>query len=218
MITTFLLILPYGLIGALSPMMFTEQTLILASRRGKKSASAYAVGAILTLFVFATGLVLAGRAIQLPDDPSLSAGLDLLIGVVMLIAAGLVHRHRDRPNSPAKAKRVPSSDRIWALFGFGVFSMATNFKAIALMVPAAKIIATQGAALPERVILVVVIVMIASAPAWLPLLLTALAPGSAERVLEAIRNFLERHGRRLVLILLLVLGTFFVVRGIVLLS
>jgi len=219
-IGTFLLILPYGLIAALSPMMFTEQTLILASRSGKRYATAYAIGAVLTLLGFAFGLVLFGRAIiELPDNPELTAWLDLAIGAVMLVAAAVIHLRRDRPPRPATNRSMPSGDRLTvAFFAFGVFSMLTNFKAVALMIPAAKAIATRAEILPERVVLTVAIVMIASIPAWLPPALTVIAPGSASRMLDAIKGFLARHGRRLLLALLLLAGTALVVRGAVFLA
>jgi len=217
-VATFLMMLPYGLVAALSPMMFAEQTLILSARHGRRVASAYAVGAVFTLFGFVSALVFFGRAVELPDDPSLSAWLDIVIGAVMLIAAALIHHHRSRPVPSSTGKKVPSSGHFRAGLGFGVFSMATNFKALALMVPAAKVVVTSASILPERIVLVAVIVVIASIPAWLPLALTAVAPDSAERVLKAIRRFLDRHGRRLVMTLLLLLGTFLMVRGLILLS
>jgi hypothetical protein len=104
------------------------------------------------------------------------------------------------------------------MLGFGIFAMVTNFKALALMIPAAKAIVTREDLPLERVILVVAVVLIASMPAWLPLALDAIAPGSSGRMLEAIKRFLERHGRRLLLVLLVVIGLALVVRGLVFLT
>lgn len=110
---------------------------------------------------------------------------------------------------------MPSGDRLTAIFAFGIFSMVTNFKALALMIPAAKAIVTRAEILPERIVLTVAIVIIASMPAWIPLALTVIAPGSASRMLDAVKGFLARHGRRLLLALLLLAGTALVVRGAV---
>ena len=213
MLGPLLLILPFGFVGSLSPMMFTEQTLILTTRHGRRDATAYAVSAIFILLAFTSAMVLLGRAVQLPDNPSLSAWLDLVIGVVMLLVALSIYRRPDRPTSQAEGRKVPTDLGVFGGFAFGAFSMATNFKALALMVPAAKVISTSGGAFPERVILTVVLVLVASMPAWLPVALTVIDPGLAGRVLTAIKHFLERHGRFLLLLILIVLGAFLVVRG-----
>jgi threonine/homoserine/homoserine lactone efflux protein len=217
-LATLLFILPFGFVGSLSPMMFTEQTLILTTKHGRRDATAYAIGAIFTLLIFTSVLVIFGRAIQLPDNTSLSAGLDLLIGVVMLLAAVLIHRSPDQLTSRSKGRKVPPDLGILGGLGFGVFSMVTNFKALALMVPAAKAIATTGGLLPERIILTVVLVLITSIPAWLPVILTVVAPDLAGRAISAIKRFLDKHGRFLLLLILVVLGVLLVVRGIVELS
>lgn len=99
--------------------------------------------------------------------------------------------------------------------GFGVFSMATNFKTLALVVPAAKEIASSDLELAGRAVVIAVLVMLASMPAWLPVALTAVAPGAAERGLLAIGDLIERRGLLLTVLVLAALGLLLVVRGIV---
>jgi hypothetical protein len=74
--------------------------------------------------------------------------------------------------------------------------MATNYKALALMLPAAKVIVTSGVDLPERMVLTVVLVLITSIPAWLPVILEVVLPGSMDRIIGAIKHFLDRFGHR----------------------
>lgn len=217
MIGTLLLILPFGVVGALSPMMFTEQTLILTTRHGKRAATAYALAAIAVLMVVASALVLLGRSIDLPNDPSLSAWLELFVGVALLVAALVVHRRGDR-STGRHERKPPKTIGVGGAFLFGGFSMLTNYKALALMLPAAKIIVTSGADRPERLILVAALVLVASTPAWLPVVLEVIAPGVVNRVLTAIRHFLEAHGHLILMILLTVLGVFMTIRGAVLVA
>lgn len=197
--------------------MFTEQTVILATAHGKRAATAYALGAMLVLMAVASALVLLGRSIDLPNDPVLSAWLELVIGVAMLAAAVIVHRRGDR--SGGHDERKPSaSPGVRGGFLFGGFSMATNFKAIALMLPAAKVIVMSGADQAERITLTVILVVIASTPAWLPVVLKVLAPALVDRVLSAVRHFLERHGHLILVLLLTIFGAFLTVRGAVLVA
>ncbi len=62
--------------------------------------------------------------------------------------------------------------------------------------------------------LVLVLATIVSTPAWLPVALTAVAPGPAQRGLRAIGEFIQNYGRRLTVILVGALGLLLVVRGI----
>jgi hypothetical protein len=212
---TFLLILPFGFAGALSPMMLTEQTLVLATAGGRSAANRYAAAAMLVLFLFTAGLVFFGRAISLPAEPSLSATLDIVLGAGLIAIAGLLHYRgthlrRRRPHRTSATRSFGAG----GAFGFGAFSMATNFTTLALMIPAAKVIAAAGTGLPGRTVLVAVLVVLASAPAWVPVALTRVAPGPAERGLSAVGNLIGHHGRLLIVFALAVLGLFLLIRGI----
>lgn len=217
MVGTFLLILPFAFAGALSPMMLTEQSVLLATADGRRAAIRYAIGALVVLFLFVGVVTLFGRAIALPTEPSLSAALDIVLGVVLILVALLLvylrKRALDRAREPKRNPRQFSVGLNRA-FGFGVFSMATNVTTLALVVPAAKMIAASGLDLPGRAVLVVALVAIAATPAWLPVALTGMAPGPAERALEWMRNLIALRGRQLVVSLLAGLGLFLVVRGL----
>jgi len=216
---TLLLIIPFGFAGALSPMMLTEQTVLLTTADGRRAATRYAIGAAAVLVVFVSALVFFGRAISLPSEPSLSATLDILLGL-LLISSGVALQLLEKRRREIGRKDVLASAPKPAIgpsraFGFGAFSMATNFTTLALMIPAAKLIAGSDVFLPGRVTLSVILIAMASTPAWLPVVLTALAPGPAERGLNALGSLIQRRGRQLVAALLLVLGAFLVIRGVI---
>lgn len=217
MVGTFLLILPFAFAGALSPMMLTEQTVLLATADGRRAATRYAIGAALVLLLFVGLVTLFGRAISLPSEPTLSSSLDIVLGLLLLGVAGLiVHLRRRALRSPGDHRK---KDRQVSLgphraLGFGAFSMATNVTTLALVVPAAKIIAASGVALAGRALLVLVLVAIAATPAWLPVALTRVAPGPAERALDWLGDLIEQRGRQLVVLLLVALGLFLVIRGV----
>jgi threonine/homoserine/homoserine lactone efflux protein len=84
------LVIPLGLAGAVSPVMLTEQTVLLARPDGGRAATRYAAGVALTTFVIVVAIVLFGRAISLPTEPHLNATLDLVLGLVLVNVAVLV--------------------------------------------------------------------------------------------------------------------------------
>jgi hypothetical protein len=204
-------VVPFGLAGAVSPLMLIEQTVILAGPDGERAGRRYAAGAALTLLLFVSVLVLGGRAISLPQEPHLDATLDIVIGASLVVFALAIRGRRPRDHDGHRACR---GMRPREALGFGVFSMATNFTTLALVVPAAKEIASSDLDLAGRAVIVAVLVVLASTPAWLPVALTSVAPGAAERGLFAISDLIERRGRLLIVLFLAGLGWLLVVRGI----
>jgi hypothetical protein len=212
MLAVLALVVPLGLGGAVSPVMLSEQTVLLAGPGGRRASLGYAAGVIGTLLVVVGAIVLFGRAISLPTEPRLDASLDMVIGAVLLAVAAVVvalgrrnsaqHPHRERP-------RVGG----WAALPFGVFSMATNFTTLALVVPAAKEISSTAGDLADRLVLVVVLVGLASIPAWAPIALTRAAPVAGEQALTAIGDCTERYGRQAAVALLVLAALFFLARG-----
>ncbi len=206
------IIVPLAVAGAISPVMLTEQTLLLARRDGRRTGSLYAVGAVVTLLVLVVAMVVLGRAVKLPSQPRLSESLDLVVGAVLLGLAALIvalGRHRHVPSTTRRTH--PRVAR--AALPFGVFSMATNVTTLALMVPAAKVISSANVGLAGRALLVGVLVGIASVPAWAPVALTMAAPDVGERALEAIRHLIIRWGRMVLVVASVAAGFFFVIRG-----
>lgn len=212
MLATLLLILPFAVASALSPMMLTEQTVLLA--KDQASARRFALGVFITGFAFVALATLFGKAISLPTEPTLSSSLDIALGVLMILLAGILiwlkRRAGDRPLKPKKKKKRNISRP--QAFGFGAFSMATNFTTLALLLPAAKIIAASGIGYLERAPLELVLALMAATPAWLPLALADATPGS-RRGLTWIARVIAEHSRGLIGAALVLLGAFLVLRG-----
>jgi hypothetical protein len=205
------IVVPFGLAGAVSPVMLVEQTVILAGPDGTRGGTRYAAGVALTVLLFVSALVLFGRAISLPEEPHLDATLDIVIGSLLVVLALAIRWQRPREHKEHRARRGMGPREA---LGFGVFSMATNFTTLALVVPAAKEIASSDLQPAGRVVAITVLVVLASTPAWLPVALTEVAPGAAERGLLAIGDLIEQHGRLLTVLFVAGLGLLLVVRGI----
>jgi hypothetical protein len=205
-------VVPLGLAGAISPVLLTEQTVVLAGPNGKRTARAFAGGAMITLFAFVCVLIVFGRSISLPKTPHLDATLDVVIGALLLLLALFLHlrRPKEKVEKPARGEMD-----VRAAFAFGSVSMATNFTTLALIVPASKEIASSHVELAGRFAVALLLVILASVPVWLPLALTLIAPGPAMRGLTAFGDFIQRSGRLATVILVALVGAFLLTRGIV---
>jgi hypothetical protein len=219
MLEALAVVIPLGLGGAVSPVMLTEQSVLIAGPDGARTAVRFAAGVILTSFVIVVAFVLFGRAISLPTEPHLDATLDLVLGLVLVNVALVVFvagRRKDR--SPREKgdddRRANGSRQARAAFPFGVFAMATNITTLALIAPAAKGISGADVEIGAEAVLVIVLVGLVSMPAWVPLALTRVAPGPSQRGLAAVRDMIARRSRVATVVLLGAAGLFFVGRGV----
>jgi threonine/homoserine/homoserine lactone efflux protein len=208
-----LIVVPLGLAAAVSPVMLTEQTVLLAGPQGRRAALLYAGGTAAVLAVVVAAVLMMGRSLSLPRAPHLDAALDLAIGALLLVLAAAVHRWRARSeDTPRRSDRQLSPP---AAFGFGIFSMATNVTTLALVVAAAKEVAASHAPAWASVSVAALLVALACLPAWGPLALLRAAPEPADRFLRSLEGLLRRRGRLLVALLLAAGGVFLVARGAV---
>jgi len=150
MLAALAIVIPLGLGGAVSPVMLTEQTVLLAGPDGRRAGLRYAAGVVLTSIVIVLAFVLFGRAISLPTEPHLDASLDLVVGFVLVLVAavilGLGRRRDESPSAQDDDDRGGNESRqSRAAFPFGVFSMATNLTTLALIAAAAKTISRTNA-------------------------------------------------------------------------
>jgi threonine/homoserine/homoserine lactone efflux protein len=152
------LVIPLGLAGAISPVLLTEQTVVLAGPNGRRTARWFAAGAMVTLFAFVCVLVVFGRSISLPKTPHLNATLDVVIGALLLALSLFLHLREPKAKTekPARGEMNPR-----AAYAFGTVSMATNFTTLALIIPAAKEIAASHVELAGRFIVALVLVVLA---------------------------------------------------------
>ncbi len=220
MLAALAVVIPLGLGGAISPVMLTEQTVLLAGPAGGRAGVRYAAGVVGTTFVFVVAIVLFGRAISLPTEPHLDATLDLVLGLVLVNLALLVHvTGRRRAGPPSRTivddQGATGSRQGGAALAFGVFAMATNVTTLALIAPAAKEISAADVEIAVEAVLVLVLVGLVSMPAWVPLALTRVAPGPSQRGLAAVRDQILRRGRGFSVGLLSAGGLFFIGRGLI---
>lgn len=210
----FAVVLPLGLSAAVSPVMFTQQVFLVGGPDGRRSANLFLAGAGVVVLAVAGAVWFAGGAVNLPAVPRLDAAADVFLGVLLLALSGAVALRRTRaPEAEAgPVKAMPAS----AAFGFGVFSMATNVTTLAIVIAAAKEVAASGQGVSTRVGSLVVLLFLACLPAWSPVVLAALPRGI--ELLNGVRERGGRYTRQALVVVLLAVGAFFAVRGVLRLS
>jgi cadmium resistance protein CadD (predicted permease) len=138
------------------------------------------------------------------------------LGIVLVLLSIREHfqpakdTEKDQADSAAKGTGL-SPLRYMSL---GVVMTATNFTTLALFIPALREIAVSTASNADRLVAGVVLVVIATVTAWLPLLATVIAPGPAKKALSAIHDFTTKYKHQIVEVVLFVFGAYMIIKGL----
>lgn len=207
MVHLFAVLVPMTLAAAVSPMMLSEQLLLLSGKNGRRDAKAYALGSAVVLVVLIALVQTIGASLELPKAPKLSAGMDIALGAGLLGLGLYFLRHKPKPKQHKK-HGLSAKDA----FGFGVFAMATNFTTMPLVIAAAKDVSSSGVSVVWMILALAFLLAGACLPGWGPLLLSRSKEG--QRALEKIAHVFEKYSKPLVVAGLLLGGAIFLSKGL----
>ncbi len=205
--------LPLGLAAAVSPVILSEQLVLLIRRHGVPAACAYAAGTATVAALLVAAVIGLGRRLQLPTTPHLDAALDIWLGVGLLVVAAVLLSWR-RAHATKPEKKRPSRVRPRAAYGFGLFSMATNVTTLALLLAAAKEISASSVLPLSKLVAAALLVALACLPAWGPVSLVAVTPTASTAVLRKLKVAIDRYGSTVIVVVLAGAGLFLVCRGV----
>lgn len=209
----------FALLAAISPTALVVMAVFLGSANPRTTALMYVAGAVLMTVAMAVTLLYVLRATGLnqPRQHEPRYALRFGLGVVALAAAVFVSRRRRPPPavSEGEARRPGLVARLTAnptprtafLLGLVLFAPSTTF------IAAVQVVATADAGVPVTAGAIVLVVTLAAATVWLPLLAFLAAPDATTRALRSANEWLRAHGRLLVIGALWVAGTVLVVNG-----
>jgi hypothetical protein len=220
--------LPLAVGAAVSPLVLAISVALLSGRtRPMARAAAFGAGAAVPIVIVAG----AGMVVRLPsvgewigaleDGPlTASAGIDIAAGIVLMLVGGrLVIRRPTATERRAAGLGSPgrpeASPLRFFLGGLGI--MLTNVSTLALFVPASKDVAIAPVSLFAQVVVLFLLAAIVLIPVWVPIAAYALAPGSAARILGRAAMAVREHAREVTAAVVVALGVYLVVRGILVL-
>jgi hypothetical protein len=213
-------VIPLALGAAVSPTMLTVSVLILCSRRRPVARGVVFTLGVLTVLVALTvlGLTVLDRfANHHPSatERAVSDGVDLALGIVLL---ALALRTALRPHDPTRhAQPKQPRDRGSGLgnaFVLGLVVMATNVTTIVLYIPMMKDIGRSSVSEADQLLTVLLVLALASLPAWLPLTLRVIAPEPSTRALARLEAFTTKHRGTIILVVEVVFGLYLLLKGL----
>ena len=213
-------ILPLAAGAAISPTILTLSVLILSGPHGKARQTVFTIvniGVMSAVAVFGANYL--GHVADKHHSGKVHTGslvVDITLGVVLILLAVREHftpakdTEKDQADDAAKSKGIAIPR--YALLG--VVMTITNFTTLALFLPALKTIAVSHAPASDMLVAEAFLVVVATVTAWLPLLLTAVAPKPAARILGDINRFTTTYKHQIVEGVFFVFGIYLLVKGL----
>lgn len=210
-------------IAAFYPPAVLIAALYLGSERPGRTTTLYVAGGLTVVTVVGIIALVAIRAGGLSHlgQHQTRYGVRLALGVVAIVAAIVLYlrnskRDPDQPGKPKKPKKPSLIERLTSkpspLTAFAVG--AVMFGPSVTFIAAVQVVGTAKAGLGQTIGAMAMIILLAVAFAWLPLVAYLIAPARTIRTLHTFESWLKRHGRTVVTIAVGVIGVLLVAQGI----
>jgi hypothetical protein len=211
-------LLPLTVAAALLPIWIIMTLFLLRGEGGLRKASAFIAGAVGVRLLQGVlfGLVLGSDETGGNDRASaIKATLLLVVGILMLIAAYKKWRKEEDPDGPPPKwmSTLGGLSAVKAL-GMGALLMTVAIKQWVFTLSALAIIDEGQVGLSAGLLLFLLFVAGAQSLTVTPILVAALAPAQAGRLLDGAQGWLERNSRVITIAVSLVFGIWFFWKGV----
>lgn len=210
------LLLPLIIGAVVLPVDIFLVLLLLRSEGGVVRGAAFAAGS-MTVRVLQGVLFgrLLGSALSANTEEIVASTLLLVVGILSLITAVKIWLRESDPDAPPP-KWMTTLSGVSALtaFGMGALLMAIAIKQWVFTLSAIAIIDEAHLSRASSVLIYLGFVMAAHSLVLAPILLSMAAPRRAGSLIDSGQAWLERNSRATMLVVSLVLGAWFVWKGI----
>ncbi len=211
---------PLILGSALAPIWIIIVLLMLASPRGLLKALAFVVGMSLTRVLQGVvfGLVFGASSEAEAVDggkSTVSATLLLVVGILLLISAYRKWRKEEDPDDPPP-KWMQAIDQLTPLkaLGMGAGLVAVGIKLWVFTLSAISEISAIDLSRNEAITAYLLFILLAQSLLILPILIYAIVPKAAAKMLETAIAWLLRYNRPITITVTLIFGSYFTWDGL----
>jgi hypothetical protein len=207
--------IPLALIASVYPIGVAALIILLQGSRPKARSRAFLAGAAICMLAigFALVFVLRGSGLTHSNNSSPRYGLRLAIGVGFLVGAWFLHHRPPKPKTdkPSRLMTAANNPRVLIAFivGIALYSPSPSY------LSALEVVGSSKLPTATLVAWVFIVVALALLTLELPVLLFHLAPDWTTQKLQAMHEWLGVHGRNLLIVVLIVLGIWQFIYGLV---
>ena len=208
--TAFGQLLPIALAAAVSSVPITLTILILLSPKRNRLAIPFLIGWVVGMAVV-VGLSALGAAslpIRSLRTTQKAIGIaEIIVGAGLLVMAVLTWRRAAKGHSASRSRWLDSVDRLGPATAIGL-AFVLNLRPKGLLLGAAAGLAIAGARLngTDAVIMIVVYLALASSTVTVPIIATLASPTRMQPRLVSARDWLDRNGGHITVVIVLMVG------------
>ena len=203
----------------LNPKLYALDLILIANRRPRVMFTAFLAGGIGLNVTIGVLDVLVFQANAVSSQGSVSAGVELAIGLLLLalgalVASGRPRRRKKTQGSAARegwAERSLREPRPWLAFGIGALAGTPG----AAYITALHNLVSDHYSTATQVAGVLVFNLIQWSPVLVPFAFLELRPEPTERALRGIIGWLTRNARRVAVALAFAAGAYATVSGLI---
>jgi Sap, sulfolipid-1-addressing protein len=207
-----LIVLAIG--GSIAPPLLLLTILFLSSQRPLSNAGALALGYFTTCVVIGIlGLVLFGGA----ESAVSTVGRVISISVGALLVVFGIRSLLNAPDPDAPPPRWMESINSMSpprAFGLGMALFPIQIKNLAIFAACLNLIIASGLSLEGSIAALILVLVVFAIPVLVLIGLYAAVPQRASEVLGSLQAWMENNNRTITIVLCLVFGAFFLLRGL----
>jgi hypothetical protein len=208
-----LVFLAFG--GSIAPPLLLLTILFLGSERPLPNATALVLGYIGTCTVMGiAGLTLFDGAESAASTVGRVTGVTVGALLIVFGLRSLLNAPDPDAQPPRWMESVKSMSPPRA-FGFGVALFPIQIKNLAIFVACIELIVASTLSLQGKAVALALVLVIFAIPVLVLIGLYASVPQRASDVLGSLRRWMEKNNRIITVVLCLLFGTFFLLRGLV---
>jgi hypothetical protein len=212
-------LLPLIIGAALLPASIILALFLLRGEGGVRKALAFAAGAMTVRLVqgILFGYVFGAATDAYGESGSnlITSTLLLVVGIAMLISAATKWRKEEDPDAPPPKWMAALGElSVIQAFGIGMLLMALSIKQWVFTLSAIAVIEQGELSRAGSVLIYLFFVLAAQSLVLAPILVSAVAPTQAARMLDTMQGWLERNSRVIVTAVLLIFGVWLLWKGI----
>ena len=210
------IVISIGLADSLNPTTIAPALYLASGPRPREKVAEFTLGVFLTYLLGGAVIALGPGQLLLSVLPHPDAagrqGLEVGVGVVLLVIGGLLWRHREAL-SEREVPRFVSEPRRRSSTLLGATIMAVELPTAFPYFAAIAAIVGSGVGVVRQLLLLLLFNVCFVLPLLGILATLSVAPGHAQEYLSRARLFLHRHWPRLLAGLMLIAGLFVVLTG-----
>ena len=207
-------VLPLQLASMLSPGIFALSIFLITKKE-------YILGRLLSLLLGSAlvAIVLGVIGLQIGQNVTLHTN-NIIKGTIDFVFAtlflyfGITSLFKPKDEKKKESVKEDNSRQFLKWLAIGFVISITNFDAVLLNFSAAKEIGVAGAVSVDKIILIIIGILLFTAPILIPLIFYLIWPKIAQKILNPLNVFLMKYGRYLVAVIFLIFAIFLIYRGI----